>query len=97
MWTAKGDTKLDGQPLKGRKLAPPNFKVGDRVRVLTAPPVVGTIEEVPKTSQGLYTLRIEGRAYPASFHEGILAPDSQPRLDGMEGSLFKAQAAKSGK
>jgi hypothetical protein len=97
MWTPKGDTTLDGQPLKGRKLAPPNFKVGDRVRVLTAPPVVGTIEEVPKTSQGRYTLRIEGRAYPASFHEGILAPDPQPRLDGMEGPLFKTKAAKSGK
>ena len=97
MWRAKGDTTLDGQPFRGRKLAPPNFKVGDRVRVLTAPPVVGTIEEVPKTSEGRYILRIEGRAYPASFHEGILAPEPQPSLDGMEGSLFKAKAAKSGK
>jgi hypothetical protein len=97
MWTTKEHTTLDGQPLKGRKLAPPNFKVGDRVRVLTAPPLVGTIEEVPKTSQGRYTLRIEGRAYRESFHEGILAPDPQPRLDGMEGPLSKAKAAKSGK
>jgi hypothetical protein len=85
-----------GDPLKGRKPTPPRFKVGDRVRVLTAPPAFGTIEEVPKTSRGRYTLRIEGRAYPVSFHEGLLTPDAQEHLDGMEAPLFKTKTAKVG-
>jgi hypothetical protein len=96
MWTPHGNQTIEDH-LKGRKPTPPRFKVGDRVRILTAPPAFGTVEEVPKTSQGRYTLRIEGRAYPVSFHEGLLAPDAQPHLDGMEGPLFKTKAAKSGK
>lgn len=86
-----------GDPLKGRKPTSLRFKVGDRVRVLTGPSAFGTIEEVPKTSQGRYSLRIEGHARPVSFHEGLLAPDAQPHLDGVEAPSFQMNAAKAGK
>jgi hypothetical protein len=73
---AKGRVKERAKHEKSQlkeALKPLRFKVGDRVWILTltmlegefvykqqTPPVVGTVESVPKTLRGCYTVRIEG-------------------------------------
>jgi hypothetical protein len=81
---AKARDKHDKSSMKSMRV--PQFKVGDRVWILTlvwegklaykqrTPPLAGTVESVPKTWRGSYSVRCDGDDVLQEMDESMLAP-----------------------
>ena len=73
MWTPDGYKPAFPRSPRN-KSGPPKFKVGDRVAIAHEPQRTGTVEAVPKTARGSYTVRYDGGYFP--FHDGRDIPQS---------------------